>query len=392
MLKKLLIFIMICVSLSIYVYADGDKNIRVGLFYGDSAKESVEIDVDGTVTILTPDDVDSSVEFYVAEYLKIDGNEYRGYVTVVKNSEGLLNVINTVELEDYLYSVVAKEMSASFEKEALKAQAVAARTYVLKKLGRHEGSGFDVCSSVHCQAYSGKAAEEDKVSAAVYETKGQAIYYDNELIDAVYSATSGGFTETSVNVWGTEHPYLQAVSDEYEEEDVYGHTWERELTAEAATDRMKDYDIGYVTDIRIDEVTGNGVVTELTVVGTDGEKTFKKESCRNIFPSTTLSQAYTIEPVSKDTGFAAFSGKIDKTNMYLLSYDNVIKFESKPLYLLTADGVVKREQGENTSYIFKGRGYGHLVGMSQNGANGMAKNGFTYDEILKHYYSGVEIY
>jgi len=78
--------------------------------------------------------------------------------------------------------------------------------------------------------------------------------------------------------------------------------------------------------------------------------------------------------------------------MYLLSYDNVIKFESKPLYLLTADGVVKREQGENTSYIFKGRGYGHLVGMSQNGANGMAKNGFTYDEILKHYYSGVEIY
>ncbi len=391
-MKKVLIFLIICLCLSVNVYADGDKNIRVGLFYGESAKESVRIDVDGEVTTLLADDVEDEVEYYPSDYLKIDGKEYRGYVTVVKNSDGLLDVINTVGLEDYLYSVVAKEMSVSFEKEALKAQAVAARTYALKKLGRHESNGFDVCSSVHCQAYSGKSAEEDKVSAAVYETKGQAIYYDNELIDAVYSATSGGYTEAVVNVWGTDHPYLQAVSDEYEEEDVYGHSWERELTAEAATERMKDYDIGYVTDIRIDKATEHGAVTKLTVVGTKGEKSFKNESCRNIFASTTLSQAYTIEPVSEDNGFATLSGKIDKTNMYLLSYENIVKYENQPLYLLTASGTVRREQGENTSYIFKGRGYGHLVGMSQNGANGMAKNGFTYDEILKHYYSDVEIY
>ncbi len=392
MIKKILILLAFCICLSLNTYADGEQNIRVGLYYGDGAREAVEVIVDGEKKIITPSDVNGSIEFYPENTFEVEGSEYEGYLTII-NNEGKLTVINTVELEQYLCSVVGREMSSSFEIEALKAQAVAARTYALKKLGRHESYGFDVCAGVHCQAYLGVSAHHEKITQAVLETKGQALYYDNKLIDAVYSATSGGYTEAAVNVWGTDHPYLQAVSDEYEEEDVYGHSWEKTLTADDATKIMKehDFDVGFVTDIRIDEVTENGAVTKLTVVGTKGEKEFKRESCRNIFAAYTLSQAYTITPVTKEPMLYTTGGAVDKVNLYLLSFEESLKYIGQQIYLLSADGVYKKEKDENVSYIFTGRGYGHLVGMSQNGANGMAKNGFTYDEILLHYYTGAEL-
>lgn len=392
MIKKCLFLLAFCLCLSFNTYADGEQNIRVGLYYGDSAKESVEVSIDGEKQNINVSDVDGRAEFYAQETLEVEGKEYDGYLTLIEK-DGKLTVINTVELEDYLCSVVGMEMSPSFELEALKAQAVAARTYALRKLCRHENDGFDVCASVHCQAYYGTSAHDKKITQAVMETKGEALYYDDKLIDAVYSATSGGYTESAENVWGTDFPYLRAVPDEYEEEDVYGHSWEKTLTSDDATKMMKEkgFDVGFVTDIQIEEATENGAVTKLTVTGTEGEHTFKRESCRNIFASVTLSQAYDITPVTKEPMLYSTSGKIDITSLYLLSFDEALKYTNRPLYLLTADGVYKKDKEENVSYIFKGRGYGHLVGMSQNGANGMAKNDFTYDEILLHYYQGAEI-
>ena len=386
-MKKFMFFILICMCIPLYAYADGSDGIKVGLYYGSTAKQSINIDG----VEYKAEDITEPVHAGT-EWVNIDGKQYRGSASLIKNSEGLINVINNVSLEEYISAVVPREMSPSFETEALKAQAVAARTYVLKKLGKHKNDGFDVCATIHCQVYGGYAAENEKTTAAVNATAGEVITYNGELIDAVYSASSGGYTESAVNVWGTDFPYLRAAEDPYEEEGVYGHTWTRELSPEKATEIMnaRGYNVGAVTSITADEISEAGSVTKLTVKGTNGEKTFVRENCRAIFSEYTLSQAFTITPPSGEKLYCT-GGTVDKPGIYLLSYNGVSKNESSTVCITDGNTVKTASLSQNGNYVFSGRGYGHLVGMSQNGANGMAKNGFTYKEILKHYYKGTEI-
>lgn len=391
-MKKLLIFVLLCICIPVCSYADETKTIRVGLYYDSTAKQSVTVESEAETKEYFAADIGEKIDISGGETVKVDGKSYRGSITLEKNSDGLINVINTLSVEDYLCAVLPREMSPSFEAEALKAQAVAARTYVLKHLGKHSSSGFDVCDTIHCQVYGGYSSESEKTTAAVKATAGQVALYNGALIDAVYSASSGGYTESAVNVWGSDFAYLQAVEDPYEEDAVYGHSWTREMTPVKATEIMKarGYDIGDVTSIIVEETSPAGSVTKLTVKGTNGEKTFTKESCRNIFSEYTLSQAYTVTPPSGGAVYCT-GGTVDKPGIYLLSYNGVTKYDNSAFFITDGKETKNAEISESGSYVFNGRGFGHLVGMSQNGANGMAKNGFTYDEILKHYYKGIEI-
>lgn len=393
MKKIMLVFTIICMCFSVNVYAEDETIIRVGLYYGSNAKDMVEINVDGQITTYNPSDIDGQVDIVPEEFVKVNGSQYRGAIRLVINSDNKINIINIVNIEDYLASVISKEMSPYFEEEALKAQAVASRTYALAHLNKHKNDGFDVCQYVHCQVYGGVSMENEKTTKAVNDTKGQTIKYDGELISAVYSASSGGYTESAVNVWGSDIPYLQAVSDEHEEEDVFGHKWTYELTVSKATEivESKGYEIGTVTDIVINETTENGVVTKMTVKGTKGEKVFKKESCRGVFPNHTISQAFTVTPVGENSTVCTTDGIVEKSSMYILSSDGITQNTQDTLYLLDKNGVDSLPKTNYTKFVFEGRGYGHLVGMSQNGANGMAKQGYDYIEILTHYYQGIEI-
>jgi stage II sporulation protein D len=143
-------------------------------------------------------------------FLEVDGRPYRGYLEIAVNASNTLTVGNVVNLEDYLRGVVPAELSpeAFPEKEALKAQAIAARTYAVKRRGQFADEGYDLCATPACQVYRGFAAERPLSNAAVAETAGEVLTFDGKPVEALYTSTCGGRTENAENVFSQKEPYL----------------------------------------------------------------------------------------------------------------------------------------------------------------------------------------
>lgn len=143
-------------------------------------------------------------------WIEVDGRPYRGYVELFVNGANAFTVVNVVNLEDYLKGVVPAELSpkAFPEKEAIKAQAIAARTYAVKRRGEFAADGYDICASPACQVYRGFSAEQPMSNEAVVETAREVLTYQGELVDALYTSTCGGRTENAENVFSTPQPYL----------------------------------------------------------------------------------------------------------------------------------------------------------------------------------------
>lgn len=264
--------------------------------------------------------------------------------------------VEELELDEYLLGVVSSEMPASFENEALKAQAVVARTYTMYKIvngSKHENA--DICDdSTCCQAWISKEdrlnkwKEEErnsnwaKIENAVYTTKGKIITYNNEPINAFFHSNSGGTTDTATAVWGgTNYPYLQAVQTSGE--DTYSqYNSELTVTKEEFVSKIKEYH----SDLEIDFSLEN----QIEILGyTEGER------IKNI-----------------KIGNLELSGVEIRTIFGLKSAKFNINIEGDEIKFTVI-------------------GYGHGVGMSQTGADSMAKQGSNYEEIIKHYYIGVEI-
>ncbi len=144
------------------------------------------------------------------DFIELDSRPYRGYLEIALNKSSSLTAINVVNLEDYLRGVVPAELSpdAFPEKEALKAQAIAARTYAVKRRGQFVADGYDLCATPSCQVYRGVAVERPLSNAAVSETAGEVLTFDGEPVDALYTSTCGGRTESSENVFSEKEPYL----------------------------------------------------------------------------------------------------------------------------------------------------------------------------------------
>ncbi len=264
--------------------------------------------------------------------------------------------IEEIKLDEYLLGVVSAEMPASFEQEALNAQAVVARTYTLysiKNSNKHEGA--DLCdSSSCCQAWISKEnrllkwdenlREENwkKIETAVYTTKGKVITYNGEIIDAFFHSNSGGITETPASVWGgTNYPYLQSV--ETAGEDAYSQ---------------------YSSEIVINKEEFKNKILENHK---DLVLNFDQENPLEIIEYTDSNRVKTIR-----IGNINLSGVELRTILGLKSTNFTFSID-----------------GENI--VFSVIGYGHGVGMSQTGADSMAKSGSNYEEIIKHFYTGVEI-
>lgn len=254
--------------------------------------------------------------------------------------------ITEYDLEEYLIGVVAAEMPASYEAEALKAQAVAARSYILSRegSGNPDHKGADVCNDPsHCKAYlSAKEADKkwgaqwsekylDKIKSAVYDTKGEYIAYGGEAAVACFSAVSSGKTESAADVWGTDTPYLQSV-------DSPGDLTYSNLTASVSVPLSEFCEKLGVSSASVGETskTEGGSVKTINIGGKD----FSGTQIRSLFG------------------------------------------------LKSANFELSINDGEA---VFTTKGNGHGVGMSQYGANQMAKDGKNYTEILLHYYSNVTI-
>ncbi len=357
---------------------------------------------------------DSSLGVYSTDYSNADssvkisgsamGSYYGGFDLNVSSDTAVLTAVNIVDCEKYLIGVVGREMSPSWNTEALKAQAVCARNFALRRVNHHSSYGFDLCRTTCCQAYSGIPSEMFNLTEAVTSTRGELMFYGDEPIQAVYSSSMGAKTESVENVWGNPFPYLVSVDNPYEDTDnIYNGRWTKTLTAERASEIMKNkgYDIGTVTAIEALEYTPAGSVLRLRVSGTGGEKIFEREACRTVFSEATYSQKYTVAKGGTKTypSVCVTDGNTDATKkpngIKVISSSgtsalNAEQFSvsggsSSKTYAAVSSG------GDENSYTFSGEGWGHGVGMSQYGAKGMADAGKTYSEILKHYYTGITI-
>lgn len=255
------------------------------------------------------------------------------------------NVVENIPLEDYVVGVLAGEMPTTFNIEALKAQAVAARTYVLKKIGYNKDKEYDVVDNVNNQVYLDSTylknvwkdnyiEKINKLKQAVLSTYSEYITYNNEIIEAFYFSTSSGKTENSEDVFSTSVPYLKSVDSKWDEiSPVY--TENKYYTLK---DFFEKLNINFSTTLNIKYLNKTATGRAKTIV---------------------------INNVQRNAQEIVKALGLRSSNFIINKLDNIIKIETK--------------------------GYGHGVGMSQYGAEAMSRVGYNYKEILKYYYQNVEI-
>lgn len=313
------------------------------------------------------------------------GYKYYGNFAYLRQDGGNLSVINYVPLEDYVKGVIPYEMSPSWNVEALKAQAVCARSFVLNGTSKHTSQGFDVCNTTDCQVYKGANQATANSDAAVDQTAGQTLSYEGKMVVGYYFSADGGATEDAANVWGGDYGYLKGIKDPYEDtENAQNGVWSVSMTAAQVAAKLAaaGYSIGTVADVSVTARTAMDNVLTVTVTDTTGKAVIvEKGKTRSVFGLN--SQRYTVTGNS-----SAGSNQATGLGGNILSGVKAAMSGSK-----LAGGTSSRSSSGaiSTSFTFSGRGWGHHVGMSQYGAKAMADQGKTYEQILKFYYTGIEI-
>lgn len=331
--------------------------------------------------------------------LAVEGKAYRGAVRFLRQPGNDMAVINVVGFDDYLYGVVPREVTATWNIEAVKAQAVVSRTFAMTQLNKFSKYGFNLDDTTSSQVYAGISIEHPNSNKAVDETKGQIVTYNGKPAEVYFFGSSGGRTANAEDVWGGgEFPYLKSVEDPYENPDEATNArWTMTLSPQQVKEKLaaKGIDIGEITDITT-ETADSGRVLKTVFHGTNGEKVFHKEDVRWTmgFQSTyfTVSRAGGSNPE-----FTVMGADGTKKVVTLASSLPLLSASGKGFFPVPAAVQAAQEIRElNTSggtgdFIINGRGWGHGVGMSQWGAKGMAENGFTYKQIIEHYFTGATV-
>ncbi len=342
--------------------------------------------------VVTPDSVDGKIT--ICNLKRAGGTpSYRGTLEIEAREEGLL-VVNEVSVEEYLYAVLPSEMPSDFDPEALKAQAICARSYAYKELleNRYAKYGAHVDDSTACQVYN-NTGETEAAVMAVKETHGQVLFHEGEVAQCYYFSTSSGHTAAAEDVWENADavPYLQAKESPYDTKSPW-YRWQTFLSLEALAMRVKDTlvgrykvvpeqiltydavkkefvgksigDIGEIKSIRVQEKGKGEIATKLLLVAENGVFLIKNE--------------YNIRSVLAPVN----------TAIYRENGETVSGAALLPSAFITLQkGTYQGEVG----YLVTGGGYGHGVGMSQCGADAMAKQGFSCEEIIEEYYPGTEL-
>lgn len=279
--------------------------------------------------------------------------QYRGRIEIRREEQDLMP-INDLDIEDYLLGVVALEMPAKFHPEALKAQAVAARTYTIANAVKHSKSGYGLCDSRCCQIYWGAEWEKESTSEAVRATQGMILTYKGRPIEAFYSADCGGYTACSINSNGRTIPYLQSRPDRAGDghPDFCAaspiHTWTKIYSAPELERLLKEAGIvaSRIKAVRVSSTTPSGRAADVEIACAEGRVTISAENLRRALG---------------------------------------LKEINSTLFTIKAD--------PEGSFTFDGKGWGHGAGLCQYGANGMASPPYnhTFEQILAHYYPGAQL-
>ena len=335
------------------------------------------------------------------------GNTYYGGFQYQRVNGGNLTVSNVISLEDYVQGVIVEEMSSSWPLEALKAQAVCARTYAYRNYTaqKHSSQGFDLCNSTHCQAYEGMTNVTAESSRAVTETRGEYLWYSGSLIDAVYSSHDGGATESAVNVWGGNVPYLIGKVDPYEASvasKVPNYNWTVTYTAQELTDLLnsKGYINSGIVDFKVTKTSPTGNAIEITFTDSSGKSWSKiRDECRTFLGLRSIHYTVTSSGGTASGYPVNGSGSLSTlTGAYAIDGSgNTATLIDGNVYAITGNGSISSVQpsassgGTSAVFTITGSGWGHNVGMSQWGAYAMAQQGYSYRDILNFYYTGIEV-
>ena len=337
------------------------------------------------------------------------GSTYSGSLEIFPRGNSGLTAVNIVDMESYLRGVVPREIIASWGNydgmEAIKAQAVAARTFALNHLiqGNHKNDPYDLCDTQHCQVYGGKDCETANTNRAVAETHGQILTWNGKPIEAFFHSNNGGYTECSANVWMTALPYLSSQPDPFddpENRNLQNHPsaiWEKDIPIRTLNNLLAGGSASTVVDeVKIASVFSSERVNELRISGGGHTASFLKERARTVLGLR--SQLYT---VSEQPQSRVWIASVNKDGREIK--ESYAELEGK--WIANSHGINRMLTGKHFSvmgagggdtvpylaYIFKGRGWGHGIGMSQYGAYNRSRAGQSYSEILSFYYPGAEL-
>jgi stage II sporulation protein D len=276
-------------------------------------------------------------------FVTVNGRKYRGIMEISPADKGVL-VVNELPLEDYLVGLINCEISSQWPMEAIKAQAVVARSYAAYQIEARKYAPYHLESTVMDQVYEGCDIEDSRAQQGVKETAGEVLTYENKVIQAFYHSNCGGHTEASENVWGFSLPYLRGVQCEYCLKSPAAN-WEQAIPLKKIELLLKNngYQVNGLWDIKAGKKNKSGRVTDLSLLSAKGTLTISAVNLRKVIGYSVI----------KSTNFEVTTN-VDEA-------------------------------------IFVGIGYGHGVGLCQWGAKQRAADGFNYREILSYYYPGTRL-
>jgi len=380
-------------------YAAGEK-MRIGLREGTFVINNTV--VAGDRLRITPQKTKSMER--EDRFIDVNNRRYRGMMEIYRTQGAAgMTVVNILPVDDYVYGVLTKMILPEWPEQAIKAQAVAVRTYALYNIGKHANEGFDLCDTADCQLYEGQIGEDPRIAKAVEETRGTVILYQGYLIAAYSHLSSGGYTENSENVFAKAYPYLRGVQDTDQTSPYF--RWQKKISPQEVDVLLKGsgYTIGPLTSIEVSKRTPapvdsmdrgvSGRIRTITLIGKDGLVVMSGEKFRELL---------SLQSALFDLSVAVPLANIDSniTDSYGDRDTKQIQIALPPSStggLITDRPGIHRIAGQKNEMIFiDGFGWGHGVGLSQWGAKTMAEKAINpsadyYVSILKHYYQGVTI-
>ena len=336
--------------------------------------------------------------------IEINNRRYRGVIEVFR-TQGTngLTAVNIVSVDDYVYGLMLRDITPEWPEQALKAQAVATRTFALYNVGKHKNDGFDLCASKDCLVYEGQTGEDARIAKAIKDTRGIVLTHQGYLAAAYYHLSSGGYTENSENVWSKAYPYLRGVPDSDQTSPYF--QWQKRITPADLEGLLKaqGYSLGSLTAIEISKRTVapmnkpdrgvSGRIRTITFIGKDGVVALTGENIQQLLslPSSLFDLKIAVPIDSIDSNITDSYGDRDTKQIQI----NLPPSASGGL-LTDREGIHRINGVKNETIFIEGYGWGHGVGMSLWGAKTMAEKAINpgpdyYVSILKHYYQDIKI-
>ncbi len=379
------------------------------------------------------------------EYITIKGsNSYGGIFQFTRNSDASMKLINIIKLEEYVLGVLPNEISSYYPAETKKAFAVTVRSYTLSSLTRHSSKGFNLCNTTCCQVYRGRKGVNEGFIEAVNASAGMVMAYNNKIVQAYYSAITGGTTCGVYETWGSSIDYLTAIATPWEKyESASNGVWTVEYTPDELFERLtsRGYSLsGTIADVKIEQLAENSTyVYKLNVTDTSGntvtitradkirtalglnsanfvcgragetverisyvvQDSTSSEASVSVMTADGLKTADELVTVTVATANGNITANTNGTlNVHTAYGDFAVdvsgeKWSSELNRLLNAPKVPVTEtitlSGTSGNFVFEGRGWGHGVGMSQTGARDLGNLGADYMTILTTYFPGISV-